>query len=194
MYLQEQLRERAERAGVDYEHFLRSCNTEVSIRPYHPNDVDRIAELLTRTHRMNLGVLSLEQALNRLGRDNKETILVAEVRDRYGDMGRCGVLQLRHEGFDKAVVESLAISCRAKARGLSLSMLIGLLRHPGLRCHQLRCRYVANGMNRPLRMLLMAVGFKRRRQTAELLLSAERLAQTKVPEWIQIRYLLKAGV
>src|SRR5262249_23269368 len=136
------------------------CNMHIKIRPYAATDAGRVKELLLRTHRMNLGVLLPAEAVSRVEQAGKDPVVIAELRDKYGDMGRCGVLHVRTDETDREFIETVAISCRPRSRGLSLSMLVGLLRHPKIGFQQLRCRYSFNGWNRPLRMLLMATGFQ----------------------------------
>lgn len=187
MYLEQQARLRDEEATGDYEDFLRRCDIRIRIRPFVSSDRERAKELLGRTHRMNLGVLSLEEALDRLEHADNCAV-VAEMRDSYGDMGRCAVVHFRPDAADGAAIESLAISCRTRARGLSLSMLVALLRHPMNTFQLVRCRYVFNGLNRPLRMLLMAAGFKSQPGTDQLVLSTDQLARTELPDWVHISY------
>ena len=145
MYVDERTRRRDETAAGDYSAFLRSCNIRLNIRPYSAQDAERVKELLARTHRMNLGALPLDEAFSRLEQAADNTVLIAEAQDRYGDLGRCGVLHLRRHGTVKAIVESLVMSCRTSARGLSLAMLMGLLKYPGLESREFGCRYVFNG-------------------------------------------------
>jgi methoxymalonate biosynthesis protein len=188
MYREQQARSRGRTHAAGYTNFLRSCNIQISIRPYAPEDSDRAEELLTRTHRMNLGVLPVDEAVARLKRPAEYSIIMAEMKDIYGDMGRCGILHLTPDKTGAAIIESLAISCRTRARGLSLAMLVGMLRHRDAQFDRYRCRYVNNGANRPLRMLLMGAGFKPQPGTDELMLNAERLAGLKLPDWINIGY------
>jgi FkbH-like protein len=190
MYQEQQVRTRAEQTASDYAEYLRSCKIEITIRPYVAGDLMRAQELLTRTHRMNLGILPVDEAIARLNRPREHHVVVAEMKDIYGDMGRCGIIHLTPVGEDEAVIESLAISCRTRARGLSLAMLIGLLRHPSARFRTVRCRYIANGSNLPLRMLLLGAGFAPRRGTDELTHSAEQLAKLETPDWVRIHYQL----
>jgi FkbH-like protein len=187
--MREQLaRDRDEKSASSYADFLRSCNVQITIRPYTAEDVDRAEELLTRTHRMNLGVLPVSEAAARLSRPGEHHIIVAEMRDVYGDMGRCGLAHLREDEMGGAVIESLAISCRTRARGLALVMLVGMLRHAHAEFPNYRCRYVFNGANRPLRMLLMDAGFKPQPGTDELTLHADQLTRVKLPDWVHIQY------
>jgi len=188
IYREQQARERDGSSAVDYETFLHSCNIQLTIRPYVPADALRIEELLTRTHRMNLGAIPAEEAIARLNQPDEHQVIVAEMRDIYGDMGRCGVIHLTPNGSGEALIESLAISCRTRARGLSLAMLVGLLRHPDAKFQRYRCRYVANDANRPLRMLLMAAGFRPQRGTDWLTLEAEDLERLDLPAWAHLEY------
>jgi methoxymalonate biosynthesis protein len=188
MYREQQARERDGAGAIDYATFLRSCNIQLTMRPYVPADALRVEELLTRTHRMNLGAIPAEEAIARLNQPDEHQVIVAEMRDIYGDMGRCGVIHLTPNGSGEALIESLAISCRTRARGLSLAMLIGLLCHPDARFQRYRCRYVANDANRPLRMLLMAAGFRPQRGTDWLTLEAEDLERLQLPAWAHLEY------
>jgi predicted enzyme involved in methoxymalonyl-ACP biosynthesis len=137
---------------------------------------------------MNLGVLPVEEAIARLNQPGQHHVMIGEMRDVYGDMGRCGVLHLAPVANDEAVIESLAISCRTRARGLSLALLVGLLRHDNASFGKYRCRYVSNGSNRPLRMLLLGAGFKPEAGSDELILYADQLASIELPDWVQVDY------
>jgi FkbH-like protein len=188
MYIEQQARARDEEATDNYIDFLRSCNIRIKIRPYGQEDAQRVRELLTRTHRMNLGVLPVEEAIARLNQPGEHHVVVAEMRDKYGDMGRCGVIYLSPNADNGAMIESLAISCRTRARGLSLTMLVGLLRHPQVEFQRFSCPYIFNGQNRLLRMLFLAAGFKLQRDTNNLILSAEHLAKVALPDWVHLSY------
>jgi predicted enzyme involved in methoxymalonyl-ACP biosynthesis len=188
MMREQQARDRDEKDARSYANFLRSCHVQISIRPYMVEDAGRAEELLTRTHRMNLGILPVAEAVARLNQPGEHHIVVAEMQDIYGDMGRCGLIHLRPDAMGGAIIESLAISCRTRARGLALAMLVGMLRHSDGEFQTYRCRYAFNGTNRPLRMLLMGAGFKPQPGTDELTLRADQLACTKPPDWVHIRY------
>ena len=187
-YREQQERLHAENETSDYLTFLRSCNMQVTIRPYVQEDASRAEELLIRTHQMNLGVLPVEEAIARLNQPGDHHVIVGEIKDIYGDMGRCGILHLAPVENNEAVIESLAISCRTRARGLSLALLVGLLRHPDGEFQKYRCRYVFNGSNRPLRMLLLGAGFKPEVGGDALILQADQLASIELPDWVLVRY------
>ena len=196
MYREQQARTQAAESATNHTDFLRACNIEIIIRPYEPQDASRVEELLTRTHRMNLGVLPVDEAIARLNQPAAHNVIIAEMRDIYGDLGRCGIIHLTEGEQGEAIIESLAISCRTRARGLSLAMLVGLLRY-ARNYQKYHCRYISNGANRPLRMLLMGAGFKPLPGTDQLLLTADKLAEIELPDWVHIKeqpILLKRGI
>lgn len=186
MYREQQRRQGAEAGADDYLAFLRACRIRITVRPYRRHDADRAEELLLRTHRMNLGLLPHDEAVAQLGRPDAHHVLIAEIADAYGDMGRCGIAHLTPAGGGEARIESLAISCRTRARGLSLAMLFGLLRHPRAAFDAYLCRYRDNGSNRPLRMLLLQAGFKPCRGTDQLRLDRQRLDAAEIPDWVRL--------
>jgi len=188
MYLEQQARTQDEETAENYLDFLYSCNIQIKVRPYVPEDAERVKELLTRTRQMNLGVLPVDVSTTLLSQPGEHHVVLAEVRDKYGDMGRCGVIYLRPNGIDEATIKSLAISCRTRNRGLSLATLVGLLRQPGTEFQRFRCRYISSGYNRPLRMLLMGAGFKPHRGTDELILDADHLSKIALPDWAHLNY------
>ena len=186
MYREQRARIQDAESATNHTDFLRACNIEITIRPYMPEDESRVEELLTRTHRMNLGVLPVDEAVARLNQPSAHNVIIAEMKDIYGDMGRCGIIHLTENEQGEAVIESLAISCRTRARGLSLAMLVGLLRH-ARNYQKYHCRYISNGANRPLRMLLLGAGFKPLQGTDQLLLTAGQLAEIELPDWVHIK-------
>ncbi|MCB0177367.1 MAG: hypothetical protein KDI62_03980 [Anaerolineae bacterium] len=185
-YREQQARIHAAESATNYTDFLRACNIEITIRPYVPEDAARVEELLTRTHRMNLGVLPVSEAIARLNQSDVHKIIIAEMKDIYGDMGRCGIIHLTNDNLGNALIESLAISCRTRARGVSLAMLVGLLRY-ARDYKSYHCRYISNGMNRPLRMLLLGTGFKPLPDSDKLSLTTDKLTEIEIPDWIHIK-------
>lgn len=173
-------------AAENYEDFLASCDMRLTIRAYRSSDEDRVVELLERTNRMNLGAtLSPSETVVGLS-ETGPRIVVAELRDRYGDSGRCGVLRLTPApDGSSARIDSLALSCRVRARGLALSMLVALLRHPDADHPAFEAEYRSTGRNRPLRMLLWAAGFEDRGD-GWLHTTRERLDDVELPDWLRI--------
>jgi methoxymalonate biosynthesis protein len=188
MYREQQVRIWNEENADHYSDFLRSCNIQLTIRPYSSADAPRAEELLTRAHRMNLGVLPVAEAIARLNRPDDHHVIMAEMKDIYGEMGRCGLIHLTPLPTGEAMIESLVISCRIRARGLSLALLVGLLRYPENNFQKYRCRYIFNGSNRPLRMLLLGVGFKPQFGTDELVLHVDQLMNMELPDWVGLNY------
>jgi len=175
----------------DFEAFLAASDIRVMVRPFVESDGPRAVELLTRTNRMNLGSTESPAEVIRLqGGVDAPRLLVAELRDRYGDSGRCGLLRLTPTGEDAALIDSIAISCRTRARGLSLAMFVGLLSHPVGDFARYRCNFRSTGQNRPLRMLLWAAGFSPVVGTEELRAERSAVDAVTLPSWARIDHLL----
>ncbi|MEM7416202.1 MAG: hypothetical protein AAF389_11935 [Gemmatimonadota bacterium] len=173
-------------AATDYEAFLASCDIQLSIRPYEAGDAERVTELLERTNRMNLGAtMTPSETLDGLGTPDGPRIVIAELRDRYGDSGRCAAVRLSPTTTGAARIETLALSCRVRARGLALAMLVSLLRHPSARFDRFETRYNATGKNRPLRMLLWASGFEED-DDGLLVTTREKVDGVSLPEWLTV--------
>lgn len=185
MYEELARRRRDGDAASDHEAFLASCGMALTIRGYQPSDEARVVELLERTNRMNLGSpMTPAETVAGLS-DEGARLIVAELRDRYGDSGRCGVIRLSPTGDGGGRIESLALSCRVRARGLALSMLVALLGHPDVAYDTFETEYEPTGRNRPLRMLLWAAGFEDRGDGV-LVTTRDRLDGVVIPGWLEI--------
>ncbi len=179
-----------EQIAEDYEAFLAQCDIHVTIRPYDESDAERAIELLTRTNRMNLGgPHSPHEIVENVTGVDGPRLIVAELRDRYGDSGRCGLLRLTPTVDGRATIDSIAISCRIQARGLSLALLVGMLQHHAARFDEYRCLFHSTGRNRPLRMLLWAAGFIAVSESQELCAVRNALDAVALPSWVQIDYV-----
>jgi FkbH-like protein len=178
-----------EQIAGDLETFLAACDIQVTIRPFEEADAPRAIELLTRTNRMNLGTLDAPEEVVRIAGDGDSArLVVAELGDRYGDSGRVGFVRLTPSGDGEAIVDSIAISCRARARGLSLALLVGMLRHPQARFERYLCLFRSTGRNRPLRMLLWGAGFSSVPGTEELRVDRNTLDAVVLPSWVRVEY------
>ena len=99
-------------------------------------------------------------------------------------------------GIDLSVGALLALSSvvtadlMQKGMAVPMAMLVGLLSHVDAQFERYRCRYVFNGSNRPLRMLLMGAGFKPQPGTDELVLDSDRLVDMALPDWVHLEYQL----
>jgi methoxymalonate biosynthesis protein len=161
-YRQEQ-RRRAAEAGFrgDRERFLRDCRMALTIRPAGAGQLDRLVELVERTHRFNsTGASWSRDRLGRLVGDHRWLVPVAGLSDRFGDYGLIGVALVEHT-HPAWRLHLLTVSCRVAGRGVPTELLRWLMataRAAGSRRLLMDVR--AQPANLELRVLLRRCGFQ----------------------------------
>lgn len=143
------------------EGFLRSCRTVVRLWPAGDADVPRLHELSVRTSQFNSAAGSRTEVELRSGiGSDRHVVTCVGLSDRFGDDGLVGgvVTATGDVGWD---VEILMMSCRAMGRGVIETLLSCLLRTAaGHGAGQLRVPLRVNERNVPLRIALVAAGFR----------------------------------
>ncbi len=103
-------------AAESNEAFLRSCDIRIGM--FHDTDaeVERLFELVNRTHQLNFTKRrpGLDEFTSLLGDPRYETGYV-RVRDRYGDYGICGFYSV---SLDNGALTDLLFSCRVLHMGV----------------------------------------------------------------------------
>ena len=100
-------------AFEDNRAFLRSCDIVAEVVE-HPQDVDRIAELIARTNQLNYRKVRIDaRGVGALLEDPRVRAVAIRVRDRFGDYGLVGFAAVRD-----GKVEQLAFSCRILGMGV----------------------------------------------------------------------------
>ncbi|HXM53785.1 MAG TPA: HAD-IIIC family phosphatase [Candidatus Dormibacteraeota bacterium] len=190
MYRDEARRRRAE-AGFagGHEEFLRRCGMRLEVGPARPGDLDRLAELAERTHRLN-------STARRHGREDVARWLEAgwlaraRLADRFGDHGLIGLVAAeRPAAPGDWRVELLAVSCRVDGRGVPAALLRWTM--DGARAAGaggLRALYRPNGKNVRLAVLLRQLGFARAGAEGETVVLRRPLAGDlpPYPDWLEI--------
>jgi methoxymalonate biosynthesis protein len=166
-YAQARQRQQAAREfGRSRDEFLRWCRTTVTISPATPADLPRLHELAARTHQFNSARRSVPESTvaGWLGSARHE-VVVLRLRDRFGDDGLVGAAIVDSggagDGGPEWTVELLMMSCRAMGRGAIDTLLAWLTRAAGgagARMLRVPCRL--DGRNVPLRLALVAAGFR----------------------------------
>ncbi len=155
VYAQRAERARAARTSSSLEDFLASLELEVKIAPMEPAQVDRVAQLTSRTNQMNATCIRRTAAeIERLS----EECLTVHVTDRFGSYGLTGVILFR-VAASALVVDTFLLSCRALGRGVEHRMVARLgeiaLAH-GLQTVEIP--FVAAQRNRPAQLFLESLG------------------------------------
>lgn len=158
-YRHEQRRRSAEAAAGDRAGFLRGCRMRLAVGPAGAGDLDRLAELVARTHRFNsTGETWSRQRLAALAADPGWSVPVARLADRFGDYGLIGAGLLERAG---PALRLFTVSCRAVGRGAPAGFLRWILaRARAEGADRLLMDVRPHAANLELRVLLRGCGFR----------------------------------
>ncbi len=146
------------------EEFLRGCDIRLIVGRAGPADVERVVELVERTHRFNTtGERWDPTQIRSIVDDPQWLVPVAQLTDRFGEYGLVGTaLVERHSEARPAWrLRLFMVSCRAAGRDVPVALLGWLIRRAradGAREMLVDIR--PNPANVELRMLLRRVGFR----------------------------------
>ncbi|AMV71114.1 hypothetical protein JCM30471_29350 [Desulfuromonas carbonis] len=158
-YQAEQQRRAAEqRCGRD--EYLRELALELVLRPAHPAQSERIAQLTQRTNQFNLNLARRTPAqIAEFLAAPGQCGLTLEVNDRFGAYGLTGVVLMQRRA-DTAEIETWLLSCRVLGRGVEEGLLAALgdwCRTAGIAT--LGARFVPGPRNGQVADLLRRAGF-----------------------------------
>jgi methoxymalonate biosynthesis protein len=103
--------------------FLRFCQMRLTVGEVADDEIERFAELLARTNRLNSSGFQPSAADIRAAREaDPRGQLIAYLSDRFGDYGMIGAAVVT-AGTSAWSVDVLALSCRIAGRGVSAAFL-----------------------------------------------------------------------
>ncbi|MFF4468310.1 HAD-IIIC family phosphatase [Streptomyces sp. NPDC001599] len=156
--------------------FLDSLGLVMEVRPATGKDLSRAGELTVRTHQLNsTGLTYGRDELARLSRSPDHQVLLATLRDRFGDYGIVGLAVTELVGRD-AVLRLMLMSCRVASRGAGGVLLHHLTRQALAAGRRPVAHFVPTEVNRNMLVTMRFVGY---RATAT---DEERLVLTVDPE------------
>lgn len=170
--------EAAREFGGTSEDFLRGCDIRLRVAEATGADVDRLAELIGRTHRFNTtGAFWDADQVRRMVDDPAWFVPVARLTDRYGDYGLIGAALVQRGSAEPAEARRPAagsaerpatgwhlrlftVSCRAAGRNVPTALLGWLVRRArAAGAGELLVDIRPSDANLELRVLLRAAGF-----------------------------------
>lgn len=135
----------------------RSLNLQLSLRHPDSHEMTRVVELINRTNQFNTtGTRTTRQEMTS-GLDHRR-ILIADVRDKFGEMGIVGVLVL--ELGNTWQITHFVLSCRAFGFGIEDSMLNAVNRWTDGRV-AIVARLIETPVNEPCRDVYARNGFRK---------------------------------
>ncbi|WP_280293219.1 amino acid adenylation domain-containing protein [Nocardia abscessus] len=159
-YRAEALRRTSEQsfAGSDAE-FLTGLGLVMTVRRAREADLERAHELTVRTHQLNTTgrTFDIEQ-LRELSTSPTHEVLIATLRDRFGDYGAIGLTVTEFRGGD-SVLLLLLMSCRVMSRGVGGALLAHLIDRASARGARCVAEFVPSEVNRVMLVTLRFAGF-----------------------------------
>jgi FkbH-like protein len=117
-------RRRALSAGIDYGSMLASLELIATVRDATRDDLERLLELVQRTNQFNTTTRRRSRSeLVELLESGHHRVIVAGLRDRFGDLGIVGVVIVDYSRPGSADIDSFVMSCRAMGFGLEYLVL-----------------------------------------------------------------------
>ncbi len=140
--------------------FLEALALTITLRRATEQDLDRVAELTTRTSQLNsTGRVYSPQELHKLVRCPRHSFVTAAVEDRYGSYGTVGLILVEHE-LAVCTIRLLVVSCRVMSRGIGgalISLCVNELRTRGIR---VRADFRPTSRNRAMLVAFRFGGFR----------------------------------
>jgi FkbH-like protein len=146
------LADRRADSGNDIDGFLEGVDAEITFSIDAPDDDERALELINKTNQFNLNGRRLTDAVwrQRRGAPHQHRVVVS-YRDRFGPLGKIGVLLLDIEA-QRAVVSTWVLSCRAFSRRIEHRTLQMLFEH--FQVDSVQLDFVPTDRNAPTREFL----------------------------------------
>jgi FkbH-like protein len=123
MYREQANRDRELRSDSDYPTLMAKLGLNVQIGPARKGDLGRLTELVQRTNQFNTTTRRYSKGeLEEMLRSDGCSVTVAELSDKFGDLGIVAAAVVRRGG-DEAVIENFVMSCRAMGFGMEQLLL-----------------------------------------------------------------------
>ena len=155
----------------------RKLDLRLELRRPAKKDMGRVVELINRTNQFNTTAARTSMA-EMTNPDVVRHIVVAQTRDRFGDMGIVGILVVT--GEESPEITHFVLSCRVFGFGIETAMVQSALAH--FMGRPLRARLVATPVNGPCRKVYAENRFDRDGEDWVSTGTAPEL----VPDWLSV--------
>jgi FkbH-like protein len=185
MYQEDARRQEAERAFPEAsDAFMATLDLHLDCRPAVASDLDRAEELINRTNQLNsTGTIFSKEALAALLDSPDRTVVMASLKDRFGDYGSIGLVVLA-TGATRWRVELILVSCRVLSRGIGPVLLNYLAARAHDAGRQFSVDFRDTGRNRAMKIALMMTGFVKDGETDSFVRREDRAYP--LPSWLRI--------
>lgn len=159
-YQEEFQRQELSRSVTDMDEFLRSLRMKAEVRPFHEEDVERIAQLTQRSNQFNLRTVRYTSAdIRRISEDPTCQTFSVQLSDAFGNYGLISVVIVRCSDDQTAEIDTWIMSCRVLKRtveALLMNEIVERLRGCGITT--LTGEYIPTAKNSLVERLLPGLG------------------------------------
>ncbi len=164
--------------------FYKTLNMEIQISKATIDDLMRVEELTIRTHQLNsTGYIYSYEELCKLIDNSQYKLLVVNLKDRFGDYGKIGIVLIELRG-NNWIIKLFLLSCRVISRGIG-SIVLNYIKNKASQLGKRLCaEFVSTEKNRMMEILLMFHGFNK---LEENILVCEDMTISECPDYITLK-------
>jgi FkbH-like protein len=152
----------------DYESYLRSLETELTIEKLNDCNLPRLAQLTQKTNQFNLTSRRYSETDIRRIADEGGWVYGLKVKDRFGDNGLTGLIIITLDD-KKAVIDTFLLSCRILGRQIEVAFLqYMLVKMKALGIRDIEASFIATSKNAQTSDFYSACGFEIKRQNQDI--------------------------
>jgi len=170
------------------EEFLATLDMHLTISNVKPEDLKRVEELTIRTHQLNsTGYTYSFEELEGFISSEKHIFLIAELKDRFGEYGKIGLVLLEKED-DKLSIKLLLMSCRVMTKGIGSAMLVHIINIAKAQNRGLFAEFLQTDRNRVMYITYKFMGFDEFHEEGDkLLLKYESEIKREFPTYLNVK-------
>ena len=110
----------------DYDSYLKALEMQITIDYLNKNNIDRIIQLINKSNQFNLTTIRYTKEELSSSLSDDDYVYCVSVKDKFGDLGICGVAITRNKG-NYYYIENLLMSCRIIGRTIENEFLKTIL-------------------------------------------------------------------
>jgi FkbH-like protein len=171
--------------GGTQNEFIKTLHMKIEISQATIDDLKRVEELTIRTHQLNSTgyTYSYEELCGLLNRSDYK-IFVVNLKDRFGDYGKIGIVLIECHGLEW-VIKLFLLSCRVMSRGIS-GIVLNYMKNLAKKSNSRLCaEFIPTEKNRMMYITLTLNGFVESK-TEKGLLVYNNSAVEDYPAYIEV--------
>ena len=142
--------------AASYDDYLKNLDIKVDIHLMQDEESARTVQLINKTNQFNLTTRRYtEQDISQFIEDPNSEVIVAKMKDRFGDEGLIAVIVIEYQQNTAAIIEFL-MSCRVMGRKLESCILFELskyIKNTHLGITDIKGEFIKTAKNKPVEFL-----------------------------------------